>query len=655
MSQYYETKWTGCLKRLQEIRREELQPATQASPKNPSLSTADLRASLAQAFLNYAEVLRELETITSGLTDPQKWLFAEAATRAVVERLTELKRDLVDLNTDTNAIQSDFFNFDRYLEAAKRPIDDQDLFVPSCFRKTPEILAKNVKIEAKLAEFGDPRPEIERTVELLTKPKVSEGLRALIRAERGRQGLMQGVIRKAELLELHQKQQRQKLIAEKGEAEEKSEREESTKIIQAYVRGLCARLEVARMRREEHQLKFASKDAQSEDFAEKAASHFKAKEVKLATARGELKEQRERLRAEILENDAEDIRAAMLDERRKFVLKYFEDHEGKELPKDETIFYLQKEQSAPTPADMEDKKRQAAAKPKPKPAAANGGKKRETEEEAWMKSRDEKGPAKSAALAKLARLSDTFFEAFASKNEPGEAPNFDLLMAEVLPQIQDGIREEVDRRIRSELQALHLKLGIQKKKEPVERKKPKKPEPVEPDFFQPLIEANILKKLEPAKFKDFKGAHNYLRAEVEAQAPGQVDPSLAQLRNAIIENVALPLATGNPESDPKSTAPTQTPAPVAPSGPRKIKSFLFYGPRGTGKSLMLRALVEETGATVLDISAQIVADNFLEKSSATKIIAMVFRAARELQPSVVFMDEVEHLLPKKLAKKFKPR
>lgn len=155
----------------------------------------------------------------------------------------------------------------------------------------------------------------------------------------------------------------------------------------------------------------------------------------------------------------------------------------------------------------------------------------------------------------------------------------------------------MDARIRTELAALHLKLGIQKKKEPVEKKKPKKPELVEPDFYQPLIEAGILKKIQPAKFNEFLGAFSYLRAEQESQAPGQIDPSLAQLKNTIIEQMAWTLSTGlNIEN--------------------KLKSFLFYGPRGTGKSLMLRALASEVGATIFDISTQVIGDCYLDKQSA---------------------------------------
>lgn len=175
--------------------------------------------------------MKELDLVTRGLVDPQKWAFAELAVKDVIERLLELKRDLVDLNIETNAIRSDFFNFEPFLEAMKRPSSDLNLFVPHFFQNNELIQSKEKMLLSKLEQFGDPRPECERLVEMRASPKVAEALAMIIRAEKGRQGLAEGVTRKIALLELQQKQQRQKHIAERGEAEEKSEIEETMKLI----------------------------------------------------------------------------------------------------------------------------------------------------------------------------------------------------------------------------------------------------------------------------------------------------------------------------------------------------------------------------------------------------------------------------------------
>ena len=86
----------------------------------------------------------------------------------------------------------------------------------------------------------------------------------------------------------------------------------------------------------------------------------------------------------------------------------------------------------------------------------------------------------------------------------------------------------------------------------------------------------IISKLsKPAKFSDFKGGYNLLRTIQEEKAESQIDPSLGQVRNLVSELVGMPLGVGI-------------------SDPKKLKTYLFYGPSGSGKSLMVKALASET-------------------------------------------------------------
>ena len=77
---------------------------------------------------------------------------------------------------------------------------------------------------------------------------------------------------------------------------------------------------------------------------------------------------------------------------------------------------------------------------------------------------------------------------------------------------------------------------------------------------------------------------------------GMIDPSLAQLRRCIIENVAIPLGTGfNPEN--------------------RNRTFMFYGCEGTGKSLMINVVASETNSIILDISPANLVNVFTDKVS----------------------------------------
>ncbi|KAM0688246.1 26S protease regulatory subunit 10B [Conglomerata obtusa] len=69
------------------------------------------------------------------------------------------------------------------------------------------------------------------------------------------------------------------------------------------------------------------------------------------------------------------------------------------------------------------------------------------------------------------------------------------------------------------------------------------------------------------------------------------------------------------------------------------KGVLLYGPPGTGKTLIARAL-----ASTLDVSfLKIVASSVIEKyiGESARLIREMFQYARENQPCIIFMDEID--------------
>jgi len=75
------------------------------------------------------------------------------------------------------------------------------------------------------------------------------------------------------------------------------------------------------------------------------------------------------------------------------------------------------------------------------------------------------------------------------------------------------------------------------------------------------------------------------------------------------------------------------------------KSVLFYGPYGTGKYSMAKAIAYHSGAFFIDFSPYIeeVYQNISgqKKNEFNKIIFKVFKAARDFGPSIVYIDNVE--------------
>jgi len=85
----------------------------------------------------------------------------------------------------------------------------------------------------------------------------------------------------------------------------------------------------------------------------------------------------------------------------------------------------------------------------------------------------------------------------------------------------------------------------------------------------------------------------------------------------------------------------------APRGVRLSgwKTILFYGPPGTGKTLLAAATSSGLDATFFSAKVSNLVSKYFGESS--KLIGVLFAKARELSPSVVFLDEFEALSPRR--------
>lgn len=114
------------------------------------------------------------------------------------------------------------------------------------------------------------------------------------------------------------------------------------------------------------------------------------------------------------------------------------------------------------------------------------------------------------------------------------------------------------------------------------------------------------------------------------------DPSMALIRQIVTEYIIFPLGSEL----------------VRKRHPAKLASIIFYGPEGTGKTLMVRAVASETKAVVFDLSPASIIDKYIgNRADSDKLVAMVFKAAKAYQPSVIYIDEVEKIWPAKKKKK----
>lgn len=141
----------------------------------------------------------------------------------------------------------------------------------------------------------------------------------------------------------------------------------------------------------------------------------------------------------------------------------------------------------------------------------------------------------------------------------------------------------------------------------------------------------------PVNNADFEDALNKARSSLADAIGAPKIPNvswddvggLADVKSDILDTIQLPLE--RPE--------------LFAEGLKKRSGILLYGPPGTGKTLLAKAVATSCSLNFFSVKGPELLNMYIGESEAN--VRRVFQKARDAQPCVIFMDELDSIAPKR--------
>ncbi|XP_044056218.1 dynein regulatory complex protein 11 isoform X2 [Siniperca chuatsi] len=610
----YNQLWADAQLELSRLLTEELP----AEPPRPEKDRVVFFQRLAMLYVRYIQIFRQLEKAYDQVVHPQKRRVIRTILDGVMGRVLELKNEMVEKEF------SEYHYMDDVLHDLKLTPADLEIPIPRYF-----ISDRSKELQERKRMLTDilKMVEVTKSPEPLMAKDMSqeEAIKIIQVAERARQGRL-----RAKLNEESRNMNRMYRTKDPGTAGI----ELAAICIQKVWRGYIQRKR-AKIARDEEMIFLGM--AMDPKYQVPCPAEINVQASEACTRIKQEEHNEDYLKSvvavtnQLRDVEGHDISKTMKDQIRQWFIECrdatgsFPDYPDEEdggsalifAEKDpqqlmEEIAAKEEDESNNKPKGKEEKKEKGKGK----------GKDDEEEEEAGLKM------LPSAFLSDLEVGNKTFVDFWKTRNESrnfNQRHEVELIKEEKRKVIEAEIRVQVDEQMRQELAEWKLAVdkdkggkttgNAKKKKGSKSGKKKKKEKDLTSDrtlesLCQELVEQGLLKQANNVRLQDYLGDYSYLGTTLR-QNDIEPMPSLTDVRQVLSLYAVLPLGS-------------QVVHEKAPL----IKAILMAGPTG-------------------------VAGKYPGKSGLAMMLHMVFKVARLLQPSVIWIEDAEKMFYKKVPKEEK--
>ncbi|XP_055137467.1 IQ and AAA domain-containing protein 1-like [Symphalangus syndactylus] len=641
----YQRLWESSHVTLQKLLDQE-QPLLEPVPDQERQS---FQYRLASLYLHYLGLLRRFDTVYDQMVQPQKRRLLRRLLDGVAGRVLELKDELVRADLCENHC------LDRVLQDLKLTPADLEVPIPKYF-----LLEQSTTVRERgliLAEILSRLEPVSSSQKCFTGMHQTEAIILVQKAERARQGRLRATF----MREIRRDEEQDRRIREDGRHKFSQGQAAVTiqKVWKGYLQRKCTQqdrrieMEFIGMLPSPNQVEHLSIISQAclvED-VRRLRQMEKEEEFRAAMVKAH---------DSLVETEGPDMKEKMKEQIRQWFIEChdltgrFPDYPDASSGGSYSIFADKTPEQVRMELEMQvqENKKKEQEKSKEKGKDEKEKKKKKGKEEKAKKGEVDAvlQVLPSKCIPMISAGHEEYLNTWKNRCEsihPSQNYDSETLQEEKRKEVELEIRIQVDELMRQELRNLHLAVDKEEerplrapKKTPGKKTGKKKEKDLTPNrsvesLYEELVISGLLRKSESVALKDYIGDFLYLGSTLSL-AKKLPMPSLFDIR----QNVALyaVLRLGSPD--------IHTMAPL-------IRSILLVGPSGMGKKMLVKAVCTETGANLFDLSPANLLGKYPGRNGAQMMVHIVFKVARLLQPSVIWIGNAEKNFYKKIPREDK--